>query len=125
VEEILRWTVPGMHTLRTATRPVILGGVEIQPGDRVANWNGSANRDEEVFTDPAAFRVDRSPNRHITFGAGRHLCLGARLARLEMASFLRELLDRVDAIELTGESVINASNFTWGLLRLPVRLIPT
>jgi cytochrome P450 len=124
VEEILRWTVPGVHVLRTATRPATVGGVPIGVGDRVTIWNVSANRDEAVFADADRFLVDRSPNRHITFGAGRHLCLGARLARLELAAFLSELLDRVEKIELRGKPRYNASNFTWGLRELPLRLVP-
>ncbi|GAA2806071.1 cytochrome P450 [Saccharopolyspora taberi] len=123
VEEILRWTVPGVHALRTVTRPAAIGGQPVGVGDRVTVWNVSANRDEAVFTDADRFVVDRSPNRHITFGAGRHLCLGARLARLELAAFLGELLERVERIELCGEPRYNASNFTWGLRKLPVRLV--
>jgi len=124
VEEILRWTVPGVHALRTATRPAVIGDRQIRAGDRVTLWNVSANRDESVFADPDRFRLDRSPNRHLTFGAGRHMCLGARLARVELAAFLTELIDRVERIELMGEPVYNASNFTWGLNHLPVRLVP-
>jgi cytochrome P450 len=124
VEEILRWTVPGMHALRTALRPARIGDVPIAVGDRVTLWNGSANRDEAVFPDADRFLVARSPNRHLTFGAGRHLCLGARLARLELTVFVEELLARVAGFELTGEPVFNASNFTWGLRALPLRLTP-
>jgi cytochrome P450 len=122
VEEILRWTGPGVHALRTATRPARIGGRQINAGDRVTLWNVSANRDESVFEDPKSFRIDRSPNRHIAFGAGRHLCLGARLARLELAAFLHELIDQVETIDLLGTPRYNASNFTWGLTHLPVRL---
>jgi cytochrome P450 len=124
VEEVLRWTVPGVHALRTAMKPARIGGVAIAPGERVTVWNGSANRDETVFVDADRFRVDRSPNRHITFGSGRHLCLGARLARLELAAFLAELVENVDSIELRGAPCYNASNFTWGLRGLAVALIP-
>ncbi len=124
VEEILRWTVPGVHALRTVTRPAVIGGVPVAVGDRVTVWNVSANRHEAVFVDPDRFIADRSPNRHLTFGAGRHLCLGARLARLELSAFLTELINRVARIELRGEPEYNASNFTWGLRALPVRLVP-
>ncbi|WP_283138048.1 cytochrome P450 [Rhizohabitans arisaemae] len=123
-EEILRWTTPGVHALRTAVRPTKVGGVRIEPGDQVTLWNVSANRDEEVFTQADRFLVGRTPNRHIAFGHGPHLCLGARLARIELVAFLEELVARVERIELTGEPVYNGSNFTWGLRRLPVRLVP-
>lgn len=125
VEEALRWTTPGVHALRTAVEPATIGGHEIEPGDRVTLWNSSANRDEDVFDDPHRFKVDRRPNRHIAFGHGPHLCLGARLARLELAVFFEELLARVGRIELTADARFNASNFTWGVCSLPVRLHPT
>ncbi|NUR92450.1 MAG: cytochrome P450 [Nonomuraea sp.] len=122
VEEVLRWTVPGVHALRTALRPATVGGLRIAPGDRVTLWNVSANRDEDEFDRPEEFLVDRSPNRHVSFGAGRHLCIGARLARLELSVFLNELAGRVGSIELRDRPDYNASNFTWGLSRLAVRL---
>ncbi len=124
VEEILRWTVPGVHALRTATQPAVIGGQRIEAGDRVTVWNASANRDESAFTEADRFLLNRSPNRHLTFGAGRHLCIGARLARLELKVFLDELVQQVETIELVGEPRYNASNFTWGLIHLPVRLVP-
>ena len=124
VEEILRWTSPGVHVLRTVTRSTEIAGVSIAAGDRVTAWNVSANRDESVFDEPDRFLLDRNPNRHVTFGVGRHFCIGARVARLEMTAFLTELRSQVDRIELTGEPEYNSSNFTWGLHTLPVRLVP-
>lgn len=123
VEEILRWTTPGVHALRTATRDTEIAGVAVAAGDQVTLWNVSANRDEELFDRPEQFRVDRRPNRHIAFGHGRHLCLGARLARLELSALLGELLAHLDGFELTGPALFNASNFTWGVRSLPVRLL--
>ncbi|MDH6139918.1 cytochrome P450 [Kitasatospora sp. GP30] len=123
VEEILRWTTPGVHALRTATRDTEIAGVAVAAGDQVTLWNVSANRDEELFDHPEQFRVDRHPNRHIAFGHGRHLCLGARLARLELSALLGELLAHLDGFELTGPALFNASNFTWGVRSLPVRLL--
>lgn len=92
-------------------------------GARVTLWNVSANRDEEVFADPHAFRVDRRPNRHVAFGHGRHLCLGARLARFELGALLTEMLGALDGFELAGPVTFNSSNFTWGINSLPVRLL--
>ncbi|MFI1471827.1 cytochrome P450 [Streptomyces wuyuanensis] len=123
VEEILRWTTPGVHALRTAVRDTEVNGTRIAAGDRVTLWNASANRDEDVFTDPHAFRVDRRPNRHVAFGHGRHLCLGARLARFELGALLTEMLGSLDGFELTGPALFNSSNFTWGIRSLPVRLL--
>ncbi|GGZ69825.1 cytochrome P450 [Streptomyces subrutilus] len=123
VEEILRWTTPGVHALRTAVRDTEINGTPVAAGSRVTLWNVSANRDEEVFADPHAFRVDRRPNRHVAFGHGRHLCLGARLARFELGALLTEMLAVLDGFELTGPVTFNSSNFTWGINRLPVRLL--
>ncbi|MFD7914885.1 cytochrome P450 [Streptomyces sp. NPDC059752] len=123
VEEILRWTTPGVHALRTVTRDTEIGGVPIAAGDRVTLWNISANRDEDLFADPHAFRVDRRPNRHIAFGHGRHLCLGAHMARFELGALLRGLTGAVEGFELTGPVRYNSSNFTWGITSLPVRLL--
>jgi cytochrome P450 len=122
-DEVLRWTVPGVHAMRTVIRPATVAGVHMAVGDRVTLWNVSANRDEEFFAEPDRFAVDRSPNRHISFGSGRHLCLGARLARMELAAYLSVLVDNVEHAELLGEPVYNDSNFTWGLTSLPVRLV--
>ncbi len=125
VEEILRWTTPGVHVMRTAMRPTRIGERDIAVGDRVTVWNVSANRDERAFPDAGRFRIDRTPNRHLTFGGGRHLCLGAKLARLELAIFLEELVAQVASVELIGKPEFTASNFTWGCRSLPVRLTPS
>ncbi|MFJ6051512.1 cytochrome P450 [Streptomyces sp. NPDC092307] len=123
VEEILRWTTPGVHALRTAVRDTEINGIPVAAGARVTLWNVSANRDEDVFADPHAFRVDRRPNRHVAFGHGRHLCLGARLARFELGALLTEMLGVLDGFELAGPVTFNSSNFTWGINALPVRLL--
>ncbi|MGW6573139.1 cytochrome P450 [Streptomyces sp. NPDC054945] len=123
VEEILRWTTPGVHALRTAVRDTEINGIPVAAGARVTLWNVSANRDEDVFADPHAFRVDRHPNRHVAFGHGRHLCLGARLARFELGALLTEMLGALDGFELAGPVTFNSSNFTWGINSLPVRLL--
>jgi cytochrome P450 len=125
VEEILRWTTPGVHVLRTAMRPTRLGDRDIAVGDQVTIWNVSANRDESAFPRADQFDITRTPNRHLTFGGGRHMCLGARLARLELTAFLSGLIDHVSEVELIGDPTYTASNFTWGTSTLPVRLTPS
>ncbi|WP_033290278.1 cytochrome P450 [Amycolatopsis jejuensis] len=124
VEEVLRWTTPGVHVLRTATRPSRIAGTDIAAGDRVTVWNVSANRDETAFPAPERFDLGRTPNQHLAFGGGRHQCLGARLARMELAVFLAELSACVGSVEQLGEPAYTASNFTWGVRHLPVRLTP-
>jgi cytochrome P450 len=124
VEEVLRWTSPGMHVLRTATRDVEIRGRLVREGESVTVWNPSANRDEEAFDDSNRFDVARPQNRHLTFGGGRHFCLGAALARLEITVLLEQLLDLVDVVEPAGPPERLRSNLVGGLKRLPVRLVP-
>ncbi|MFD4371315.1 cytochrome P450 [Streptomyces sp. NPDC058486] len=124
VEEILRWTSPGLHALRTVTRPVTVAGTALVPGERVTAWICSANRDPAVFADPDTFRPDRAPNRHLAFGWGPHVCVGARVARLELTALLTALIRRVRAIAPAGPPVWSTGNFIHGLTSLPVRLSP-
>ena len=123
-EEILRASAVTMHFRRTATEDTELGGVTIGKGDRVVVWYPSANYDEEVFEDPFRFDIRRAPNDHLTFGAGRHVCLGASLARLEVRVVFEELLKRVDSIEIVGDPDRLRSNFINGIKHLPVRFGP-
>jgi cytochrome P450 len=109
VEEILRWVTPTQHFTRTVLEPRVVGGTELRPGDLLCLWITSANRDEEVFEDPFSFRIDRSPNPHFSFTAGKHFCLGAPLARLEIRLVLEALLERVERIELLGPPVRRAT----------------
>lgn len=123
VEEMLRWATPIHHFRRTATRDVELGGVEIAAGDKVVTWFVSGNRDEDVFPDPFAFDVGRTPNRHMAFGPGGvHFCLGAHLARLELRIVFEELLARDVELELTAPPERLRSNFFNGIKRMPVRV---
>ncbi|PIB80160.1 cytochrome P450 [Mycobacterium celatum] len=114
VEEILRWTSPPGHVMRTATSDVVLGGARIRSGDRVVVWIPSANRDEAAFPDGERFIVDRDPNPHLSFGGGPHYCVGAVLARLELRSLLTVLARRVSSIAVTGREVLRQSNFLHG-----------
>lgn len=94
VEEVLRYLPPTGGTDRFVTRPTVLGGVELQPGQRVVAMITAANRDPEVFADPHTFDPGRTVNPHLSFGHGVHFCLGAHLARLEVRVALGALLDR-------------------------------
>jgi cytochrome P450 family 142 subfamily A polypeptide 1 len=100
VEEILRWVSPVLNMVRTVTTDHTLHGVDLKAGDRVLLLYQSANRDEQVFEDADRFRVDRSPNRHLAFGFGPHVCLGAHLARLEIEAVIDVLLRRLPDIRL-------------------------
>ena len=121
IEEMLRWVSPVTHFFRTATEDYVLRGKHIKAGDSLMLSYPSANRDEEVFPDPFAFKVDRTPNRHVAFGYGPHLCLGMHLAKMEMKALYRELLSRLEDIELAGDPAWIKANLVTGLKRLPIR----
>ena len=121
VDEIIRWVTPVKHFMRNCTTEYTLRGHTFQPGDAVLLSYPSANRDEEVFTDPFTFDVGRSPNKHLAFGFGVHYCLGAMLARMEIKALLTELVPRLRSIELAGEPAEMQTLFVGGLKRLPIR----
>lgn len=121
VEEAVRWTTPIHQFVRVTARDCEVAGQRARKGDLVVLCFPSGNRDEDVFEDPFAFRVDRSPNRHIGFGFGAHMCLGVHLARMEMAIFFEELLPRLRSLELAGAPRRTISNFVGGPKTLPIR----
>jgi cytochrome P450 family 142 subfamily A polypeptide 1 len=125
VEEMLRWTTPVRNMNRTATVDVEVGDQVVREGDRILLLYPSANRDEAVFESPFEFDIRRSPNDHVAFGAyGRHHCLGAPLARLELRVLFEELLARLPGLELDDSApppVARRGNFVLGLESLPVR----
>ena len=122
VEESLRMFPAFAHFRRTATRDTELNGQRIREGEKVVMWYSSSNRDEEYHEDPDRFDVARTAE-HQAFGAGgRHFCLGAALARLELRILLEETLARHPNIELAGEPRYAESPFISQLKTLPVRL---
>jgi len=124
VEEALRMFPAFGHFRRTATRDAELNGTQVKEGDKVVLWYLSSNRDEERYEDPDRFDVTRNPD-HQAFGAGgRHFCLGAALARLELKIMLEETLARYPGMELDGRPVFVESAFLNQLKTLPVRLAP-
>jgi cytochrome P450 len=120
VEEMLRWWTPVMTFRRTATADCELGGQLVRAGDKVVVSFASANRDEAVFADPGRFDIRRQPSPHLVFGHGPHFCLGAHLARLQMAALFTELLARTSALEYAGEPSFLRSNFQRGVKQLPL-----
>jgi cholest-4-en-3-one 26-monooxygenase len=121
VEEVLRWVSPITHFARVATEDCELRGQRIRAGDPVALYFASANRDEDVFDEPFAFRIDRSPNPHLAFGFGEHFCMGANLARVELEVMLRLLLARLDFFELSGRVERLRSTINGSIKHLPIR----
>jgi cytochrome P450 len=125
IEEILRYTSPITHLMRTATRGVEMQGKQIKAGDRVVIWNASANRDKAQFPDPDRFDIKRTPNEHVALGHGEHFCLGANLARLELKVMLDEVLSRLPDLELAGTVQRLYSNVVAGIKHMPVRFSPS
>jgi cholest-4-en-3-one 26-monooxygenase len=121
VEEILRWVSPIIHFTRYVTEASEVRGVKIPAGDKVALVFASGNRDEEVFDDPFAFRVDRRPNPHLAFGFGTHFCMGAHVARVELETIFRHLLERLEWFEIAGPADRLNSNVNGGIKHLPLR----
>jgi cytochrome P450 len=122
VEESLRMFPAFAHFRRTATRETELAGQRIQEGDKVVMWYVSSNRDETRYEDPDRFDVRRNPE-HQAFGAGgRHFCLGAALARLELNVMFEETLARYPQMRIAGRPAFVESGFINQLKTLPVRL---
>lgn len=121
VDEAIRWSVPIKHFMRTASEDIEVGGQQIRANDRLFLSYPSANRDPDFFSNPDAFDIRRSPNQHLSFGNGPHMCLGQHLAKLDMRVLFEELMPRVASIELVGEPQYTETNFIGGLHSLPVR----
>ncbi len=121
VEEVLRMTSPVIHFTRTAAEDVEFHGKKIRKGESLCLFYPSANRDERVFDEPDRFRIDRKPNRHIAFGIGEHLCMGAHVARIELQVMFRHILARLDHVEPAGELERLQSSIVGGIKHMPVR----
>lgn len=121
IEESIRWVTPVKHFMRTATADAMLHDTRIAKGDWLFLAYPSGNRDEEIFDDPYTFKVDRTPNKHVAFGYGAHVCLGQHLARMEMRILWEELLPRLESVELIGEPKRTEANFVCGPKSVPIR----
>jgi cholest-4-en-3-one 26-monooxygenase len=111
------------HFRRTATEDTELAGQPIREGDKVVMWYVASNRDEARFEEPDRFDITRDPNPHQAFGAGgRHFCLGAALARLELRVLFEETAARYPQVDFDGTPGYVVSPFVNQLRTLPVRL---
>lgn len=124
VEELLRWLSPVRSFIRRTVTDTALAGTPIRAGDYVVMFYGSANRDEAVFGNTAdRFDVTRpDANKHLAFGIGEHVCLGASLARIEARIMFEALLDRWPNWMIDGQPQLHPSCLMNGLAQLPVRL---
>ncbi|MFJ9964677.1 cytochrome P450 [Streptomyces avermitilis] len=123
VEELLRWHPPVLTFRRTAVRNTDLAGQRIRAGDKVVVFHASANRDERVFTAPDRLDLSRSPNPHVSFGDGPHVCLGAHFARLQLRVLYAQTLRALPAPRLAGPPGRLVSNFINGLKSLPLQVV--
>jgi cholest-4-en-3-one 26-monooxygenase len=122
VDEILRWASPAVALQRTATEDTEVAGRLVLKGERVALYFASANFDEEVFDEPNRFDIGRSPNAHVTFGAGgSHFCIGANLSRLELRVMFDVLADELPDTKLIGPPSRLRSSWLNGIKHLPVK----
>lgn len=120
VEESLRYDGPFQRNRRIAREDVTIEGKQIGKGQLVLVFLGAANRDPSHFPDPDRFDIERIPNRHISFGAGVHFCLGASLARLEARIAINAILSRMPDLRLATETLEWENHLLRGLKALPV-----
>ena len=120
VDESIRWITPVKTFMRTAMEDTEIGGRKMSKGDWLMLCYASGNRDEAVFDDPNAFRVDRTPNKHLAFGYGAHLCLGQHLAKMEMRILWEEMIPRLKSVSFNGEPVMSQAVFVNGPKKLPI-----
>lgn len=123
-QEVIRWQSPVTHMRRTATADHDVGGQLIRKGEKIVLWYISANRDESVFADADRFDVGRdNARRHLAFGHGVHRCVGARLAEVQLAALIEEIVARRIRVVLDGSPTRQASAFLHGFTAMPVRLV--
>ena len=124
VREMVRHATPVMHMRRTAMADTEIRGQAIRKGDKVVLWYASGNRDEALFPDPDRFDLGRGDIRHIGFGTGQHVCVGSRLAEMQLRVVFQVLAERVRGFELLATPRRFRSNFINGLKDVQVRLEP-
>ncbi|MBW5481934.1 cytochrome P450 [Streptomyces bambusae] len=122
VEELLRVHPPVLSFRRTAAADTELAGQPIRAGDKVVVFHAAANHDERVFAEPERLDLARTPNPHVSFGDGPHVCLGAHFARLQLRVLHEEWRAAMPAPQLTGPPRGLVSNFINGVTRLPLRV---
>lgn len=120
VDELLRRHPPVLSFRRTATRDTTLAGQHIRGGDKVVVFHASANYDERVFDQPYGLDLGRSPNPHVSFGDGPHVCLGAHFARLQLRILYEEAMDLLPPLVMAGPPRRLVSNFINGVKSLPL-----
>ena len=122
VEEMIRWSAPVRHFMRTARIDADIAGTKVAKDDWLYLSYLGANLDPSVFQDPLRFDVTRkNADQHLAFGYGIHFCLGAQLARMELRSLFGELVPRLESLELAGEPQTAKTTFVGGHKTVPIR----
>jgi cytochrome P450 len=122
IEEMIRWTAPVRHFMRTATADTELHGHRLRPGEMVYLSYKGANLDPKVFDDPLRFDIERrNADRQISFGFGKHFCMGAQLARMELRSLFSRVVPLIESVELAGTPTTMQTTFVGGHKTLPIR----
>ncbi len=122
IEEVLRYTSTTTNFRRTATVDTAIGGTPVKKGDKIYLSYAAANRDPAVFQDPHHFDITRSNARkHIAFGTGPHVCIGARIARIQLHALLKQIITRLPDISISGEPKWLSSIWFNAITHLPVR----
>jgi len=123
VQELIRWQTPLSHMRRTVVEDTDMFGPMMKAGDKVVLWYLSANRDEDIFDDGEAIKVDRhNARRHLSFGYGIHRCVGARVAELQLHTLLEEMAKRRLRVNVLGEPERVPACFVHGYKHLQVEL---
>lgn len=122
IEEMLRWTAPVRHFMRCATADTEVLGHPVAKGQFVYLSYKGANLDPKVFDDPLRFDIERpNADRQISFGFGKHFCMGAQLARMEMRSLFERLVPLIESVEFAGDATMSQTTFVGGPKALPIR----
>jgi cytochrome P450 len=122
IEEVLRFTSTTTNFRRTATVDTEIGGKAVKKGDKIYLSYAAANRDPAVFPDPHRFDITReNAKRHIAFGTGPHVCIGARIARLQLHALLLQVVKRMPDFELTAAPEWLPSIWFNAIVKFPIR----
>lgn len=125
IEEVLRYSPPVIKFRRTATRDTLIGNQQIKALDKIYLSYPAANRDPEVFPDPDRFDITRAnASRHLSFGTGPHVCLGARLARMQLKHLLKQIVTRIPDFGLAGETRFLRTIWFNAIVHMPLSFTP-
>ncbi|MBR1267137.1 cytochrome P450 [Bradyrhizobium sp. AUGA SZCCT0222] len=125
VDELIRMISPVIYMRRTATEDTEIGAQKIAAGEKVIMYYGAANRDPAIFPDPDRLDIRRAnASKNIAFGFGPHVCIGKRVAQLQLEEVYRQLLTRLPDIEYAGGIEMAPNNFVHAIRKLPVRFTP-